>query len=155
MATIDPAPTNSSQRPAGASGDGMDAYPTYRDGPTTPHRAGSGKPTDVGLPRSRRTYATPILIGLVVFAAVIIVRLVWGGFQLASTTDEAMTPGGPAASTTPATSPASSSTSDAASGQAGTLNRDAEPAQQAGPGQVGAEPNAADVPGGATTTPVQ
>ena len=45
------------QRRPGVEGDGMDTYPTYRDGPVRPHRATATKPTDVALPRSRRTYA--------------------------------------------------------------------------------------------------
>ena len=60
-------------QPPGVEGEGLDPYPTYRDGPTTPHRATATKPTDVGLPRSRRTSAVPILIGLVVFALVMLV----------------------------------------------------------------------------------
>ena len=44
-------------QPPGVEGEGLDPYPTYRDGPTTPHRATSTKATDVNLPRSRRTSA--------------------------------------------------------------------------------------------------
>src|SRR5688500_7600259 len=89
-------PTTRPVQPAGVEGEGMDPYPTYHDGSTTPRPTTDNKPTDVGLPRSRRTYALPILIGLAVFALVIVIRIVWGSMNMAETTDEAMTPGDPA-----------------------------------------------------------
>jgi len=88
MAMSDRSPRDQTTQPPGVEGDGMDPYPTYRDGPTTPHRVTASKPTDVGLPRSKRTYGLPIFIGLVVFALVIIVRVVWGGIGGPRTTDE-------------------------------------------------------------------
>jgi hypothetical protein len=138
-----------------AAAEGMDPYPTYRDGPVPPHVATASKPTDVRLPRSRRTYALPILIGLIVFGLVILIRLVWGGVQLIESSDEAMTGD---ASTPAATAPADAAT--AATGGApeaeGTLDRDVQPnAGSAGPAEVGAEPGPVDVPGGATTTPAE
>jgi hypothetical protein len=114
----------------------MEPYPTYRDGPVTPHRATVTKPTDVGLPRSRRTYALPILIGLIAFALVILVRLVWGTFNAAEVTDEAFTPGDPAA---PA---ASAPAEDTGRGQAAPAETD----------QVEETPGPIDVPGGETTS---
>lgn len=139
-----------------AAAEGMDPYPTYRDGPVPPHVATASRPTDVRLPRSRRTYALPILIGLIVFGLVILIRLLWGGVQLVESSDEATTPAD--ASTPAATAPAEGST--AATGGApeaeGTLDRDVQPdAGGAGPGEVGAEPGPVDVPGGATTTPAE
>jgi hypothetical protein len=140
-----------------AAAEGMDPYPTYRDGPVPPHVATASKPTDVRLPRSRRTYAMPILIGLIVFGLVILIRLLWGGVQLVESTDEAMTPGD---ASTPAASAPAEAGSTAATGDApeagGTLDRDVEPdTGGTGPGEVGAEPGPVDVPGGATTTPVE
>jgi hypothetical protein len=133
----------------------MEPYPTYRDAGTSPHTATTTKPTDVGLPRSRRTYALPILIGLAVFALVIIIRLVWGSINMAQSTDEAMSPGDPA-STPAATAPATGALPDAASAPEaeGTLDRDVEPQSTAGPGEVEADPGAVDVPGGNVTEPV-
>ena len=106
MAVTQRRPDDRTAQPPGVEGDGMDPYPTYRDGPVTPHRATATKPTDVALPRSRRTYAFPILIGLAVFALIIVIRIVWGGINMAASTDDALTPGEPAsppAATAPAT----------------------------------------------------
>ena len=141
-----------------AAAEGMDPYPTYRDGPVPPHVATASRPTDVRLPRSRRTYALPILIGLVVFGLVILIRLLWGGVQLVESTDEALTSGD---ATTPAASAPAEAGSATATGDAPetdeTLDRDVRPdtGGAADPGEVGAEPGPIDVPGGATTTPVE
>jgi hypothetical protein len=140
-----------------AAAEGMDPYPTYRDGPVPPHVATASKPTDVRLPRSRRTYALPILIGLIVFGLVILIRLLWGGVQLVESTDEAMSPGDASApaATAPAEAGSTSATGDAPESE-GTLDRNVQPdTGGAGPGEVGAEPGPVDVPGGATTTPVE
>lgn len=147
MATPERA-TETTARPAGVEGDGMEAYPTYRDGATIPHQATGTKPTDVNLPRSRRTYALPVLIGLLVFAAVIVIRIVWGSVNMASTADDALTPGDPAsppAAAAPANAPAAST--------AAPLPLDDEqPDATTGPGEVEPMPGAIDVPGGETTT---
>jgi hypothetical protein len=127
-------------QPPGVEGEGLDPYPTYRDGPTVPHRVTATKPTDVGLPRSRRTYALPILIGLVVFALVILLRLVWGGINVARSTDDALSPGD--AANPPAASEAAPAAADAPGVEA-----EAPPAS----GETEATPGAVDVPGGATT----
>src|SRR5687767_11007598 len=75
---VEPIRTSTPERqPPGVAGEGLDPYPTYRDGPTTPHRVTSTKATDVNLPRARRTYALPILLALAVFALVIVGRLLW------------------------------------------------------------------------------
>jgi hypothetical protein len=135
----------------------MDPYPTYRDGPVPPHVATASKPTDVRLPPSRRTYALPILIGLIIFGLVILIRLVWGGVQLIESSDEAMTPGDAStpAVTAPVDAGSSAATGDAPEAE-GTLDRDVQAdTGGAGPQEVGAEPGAVDVPGGATTTPAE
>jgi len=163
MASSDQRPTEPSARPTGAEGDGMDRYPTYRDGPAMPH-GGSGsagaKPTDVALPRSRRTYALPLLIGLGLFAAVIIIRIVWGGMNVASTSDEALSPGDPATPPPAASAPASATPQAAApateiGGAEDTADQGAPAETQTSPGEIEATPGAVDVPGGATTTPVE
>ena len=140
-------------RPAGVEGDGMDAYPTYHDAATPPHEATTSKPTDTGLPRSRRTYALPIFIGLVVFGLVILIRIIWGSMNMAETADDAMTPGdaaSPPAATAPATAePPATDTPEAA----GTLDRDVEPETTTGTGEVQPTPGGIDVPGGETTAP--
>lgn len=144
----------------------MDRYPTYKDGPAMPGSGssatvGSGvKPTDVNLPRSRRTYALPLLIGLAVFAAVIIIRIVWGGINVASTSDEALTPGDAAAPPATASAPASATPRAADPvteiGASGNSAGEAAPAEtRTSSGEVEATPGAVDVPGGATTTPVE
>jgi hypothetical protein len=139
-----------------AAAEGMDPYPTYRDGPVPPHPVTASKPTDVRLPRSRRTYALPMLIGLIVFALVILVRLLWGGMQLAESTDEAMTPGDASSPAATAPAEAGGATGTANTPEAeGTLDEDVQAETGgAGPGEVEAEPGPIDVPGGATTTPV-
>lgn len=166
MAGSDQRPPEPNVRPAGAEGDGMDRYPTYRDGPAMPSSGssapvGSGvKPTDVNLPRSRRTYALPLLIGLAVFAAIIIIRIVWGGINVTSTSDEALTPGDAATPPAAASAPASATPQAAAPateiGATANSSNEAAPAEtQTSPGEVEAAPSAVDVPGGATTTPVE
>lgn len=148
-------PTDTPARPAGSEGDGMDRYPTYRDGPETPHRVTETKPTDVGLPRSRRTFATPILIGLAVFALVIVIRIVWGSMNVASTTDDALSPGAPASPPVAASPGNAGGAAPAAATQTpeapGTLDRDVEAQTTTGPGETEATPGAVDVPGGAQT----
>lgn len=141
-------PTDTTTRPAGVEGDGMDQYPTYHDGPGSRGQATGSKPTDVNLPRSRRTYALPILIGLIVFALVIIVRIFWGSMNMAVVTDDAMTPGDPA-SPPVAGAPATSGADPAASAPLG----EEQPQATTGPGEVGPTPGAVDVPGGDATTP--
>ena len=143
------------RQPPGVAGEGLDPYPTYRDGPVPPHHATATKATDVGLPRSRRTYALPILLALAVFALVIVGRLLW---QATETVDA----GAPLAVENPATPATTSEPSetdknaeaatDAAEPQ-GSLDQDVEAATDTGPGEVTPEPGAIDVPGGDTTTP--
>jgi hypothetical protein len=144
-------PTNEPARPAGAEGDGMDRYPTYRDGPETTHRVTATKPTDVGLPRSRRTFALPLLIGLAVFALVIVIRIVWGSMNMAGTADDALSPGQPA--NAPINAPTAGAAGAPAPEAAGTLDRDVEAETTTGAGEVEATPGGADVPGGAQTEP--
>ena len=143
-------------RPTEAESEGMDSYPTYRDGPVPPHVATGAKPTDTALPRSRRTYGTPMLIGLVAFALLILVVVFGGFFQTAEEADEAFTPGDPAsapASTEPAaTDPAATeppeASADPAAEDPGTLDDDVEIQTETGPDMAPATPGEVDVPGG-------
>jgi hypothetical protein len=130
-------------QPSGVEGEGLDPYPTYRDGPAIPHRATSTKPTDVELPRSRRTNSGPMLVGLIVFALAIIGLIVWASVRTTDISDEGLTP--------PETPPAAEA---AATPDAAPL-RENEADASAGPGEVDAAPGPADVPGGETTTPVE
>ena len=159
MAAIDPRPTDRPVQPTGAAGDGMDPYPTYRDGPVPPHVASGTKPTDSNLPMRRRTTPWPMLIALALAAIVVIAYLILGGINTVSTTDEAMSPGGPAATAPPAdaTTPAGDAQGAPtdSSGAGGVLERNEEAQTQTGPRGVEATPSATDVPGGQTTTPVQ
>jgi hypothetical protein len=156
MASPERRPTDRTTQPAGVEGEGLDPYPTYRDGPVPPHRATGAKPTDVNLPKARRTYAWPIAIGLAVFALVILIRLLWGSFQAVESTPEAMSPGDPAtpAVTAPAAEEPPAAAADTAETE-GTLDEDVDIQTGTGPGEVEADPGPADVPGGATTTPVE
>lgn len=144
-------------RPAGSDGDGLDAYPTYHDGPTTAGAAPQTRPTDTALSRSRRTYGWPLLIGLLIFALVIVIRIVWGGMNMAATSDAALTPADGA--TTPVSgAPVQQGTPTAADETAespGTLDRDVEAQSQASPGEVEATPGSVDAPGGDVTQPVR
>jgi hypothetical protein len=135
----------------------MDPYPTYRDGAVPPHVASGTKPTDTNLPLRRRTSAWPMLIGLALIAAAVIAYLLLGGINTVRTTDEAMTPGGPAAPADPAaTAPGDAQSAPTDSSNAGAvLERNEEAQTQTGPGEVEVTPGAVDVPGGETTTPVQ
>jgi hypothetical protein len=145
-------------QPPGVEGEGMDSYPTYRDGPVPPHVTTGTKPTDTNLPMRKRTTPWPILIGLILFALVIIIRIGWGAFNTARTTDDAMTPGDPATPT--ATAPASQTNAVGTANTPvpgpetpGSLDRNVQPQTGTGPGAVEATPGAIDVPGGNTTTP--
>lgn len=142
---------NSEQRPgdgqaqaAGLEGEGQDAYPTYRDGPVSPHVTTTTKPTDVGLSNSKKTNSLPMLIGLLAFAAVILVAVIGALSNVAETTPEAMTSGDAAAPT-----PGAASIDSA---QPATLDNDREMGAATGPGEVEAAPGPVDVPGGANTT---
>ena len=129
-----------------ADAEGHDSYPTYQDGPGSHRASKSQKPTDVKLAQSKRTYGLPMLIGLLVSAVVIIAGIVFGGINLASISDSALTPGTPAATNT--------STAGATSGAPlQGENLKAQPGVGSGPGTVGASPGEIDVPGGATTSP--
>jgi hypothetical protein len=140
------------EQPPGVQGEGLDPYPTYRDGPQTPHRATGTKPTDVSLPKSQRTYWLPMFLALIVFALVVLVRLIWGGAEVASTSDgsvDAAGSGTPAIEA-PADAPASSAVTNPET--EGSFDEDIRPDTQTGPGDVGEAPGPVDVPGGATTT---
>ena len=158
MASSDHRPSEPTTRPAGVEGDGMDRYATYRDGPASPHQATATKPTDTALPRARRSYALPFLIGLAVFALVIIIRVVWGGVNVARTADEALTPGDTATPPPAAAAPTGAQgtgTGTELPEAPGSLDRDVQPQTESGPGEVEATPGAVDVPGGESTTPVE
>ena len=148
MAAIDPRTSRPRAtgpvQPAGAEGDGLDSYPTYRDGPVPPHVATVSKPTDTNLPLRRRTFAWPMLLALALIAAAIIAYLLLGGINAVRTTDDAMSPGGPATEVAPAPAGAAADGASVPAASSGT-----------GPGEVEATPGAVDVPGGETTTPVQ
>ena len=58
------------------------SYPTYRDGPVPPHMPTTTKPTDVGLPRERRTFGWPMLSAVTLALIVGVLLLIWGGAQL-------------------------------------------------------------------------
>lgn len=68
-------------QPPGVEGEGLDPYPTYRDGPRLPHNPTSTKPTDVGLPQASRTSSAPMLVGLVVFGPAIVGVIVWASLR--------------------------------------------------------------------------
>ena len=82
-----PAPSRRSNRAASRRRRrGMDPYPTYRDGPVR----------RIGRPRRSRPMSAcrarggptrfPILIGLAVFALIIVIRIVWGGINITGPT---------------------------------------------------------------------
>jgi len=151
----DPArrPIDDTTQPPGVEGEGLDPYPTYRDGPSVPHRATASKPTDVAIPRSQRTYAFPMLIGLVVFGIIVLVYLTFALFEMVRTTDEALSPGDPAAPAASSTAAPETAPPEAAADSGPGFDTDVELDTRAGPGEVGETPGAIDVPGGATTEP--
>ena len=130
-------------QPRGVEGEGLDPYPTYRDGPRLPHNPTSSKPTDVGLPQARRTSSTPILMGLIAFALVIIGLIVWASVWTATTSEEGLAP------------PESPPVAEAAATSDEGAIRESEPAARAGPGEIGETPGPADVPGGDAAAPVE
>lgn len=162
MAAIDPRTSGPRAtgpvQPAGAEGDGLDSYPTYRDGPVPPHVATVTKPTDTNLPLRRRTSAWPMLLALALIAAAVLGYLLLGGINALRTTDDAMSPGGPATEVAPAPAGAAGDAQSAptdSSNAGGVLERNEEVQTDTGPGQVEATPGPVDVPGGEATTPVQ
>ena len=154
MSTSDRQATPTSTRPAGVEGDGLDAYPTYRDAGTSPHVATANRPTDSNLPRSRRTFGLPLLLGILAFALLLIIAVIGGGMNMFATSDEAASGDGaaaPVAGGNPGSSaPAMGETPEAP----GTLDRDVEVDTQTSPGEVEATPGAIDAPGGEITEPV-
>ena len=141
-------------RPAGVDGDGLDAYPTYRDGGTSPHVATATRPTDSNLPRSRRTFGLPLLIGIIAFALVILVGVIGGGMNMFASSDEAEPEDGAAAPVAGAPAAADAPAFGETPEAPGTLDRDVEVQTQTGPGEVEATPGAIDSPGGDVTEPV-
>ena len=125
-------------QPPGVEGEGLDPYPTYRNGPTVPHAATSSKPTDVDLPLSQRTNQLPMLIGLIASALVVIGFIVWKSVQSMTTSDEGLTP------------PESPPAAEAAATSDESQIRQVRPDAQAGPGEIGETPGPVDVPGGGT-----
>ena len=135
-------------QPAGTAGDGMDPYPTYRDPGTSAHHATASKPTDTNLPRSRRTYSLPILIGVVAFLIVVLVAVFAGGYNLFRTSDEGITPGDGATAPIGAEGEAEAGVGLDRPEAPGTFDRDVAVDTETGPGEVEATPGAIDVPGG-------
>ena len=140
----------------------MDSYPTYHDAPDNTLAGATGtRPTDPNLPQSRRTSGRPILIGVVAFAAVVLIYVMWSLFNMGQTTDDAMTPGDAAtpaatdlgAPTVPGTA---IDTSEAPATGEPALDTDVQPATGSpAPGSVPATPGAIDVPGtGSNRDPV-
>ena len=120
--------------PPGPAGEGQEDYPTYHDRP-------GDAPAPVEERKRRGTPWVPIFIGVVIFAIVLIVRLVWSGAETIESAGEA-----------PDTSPATELSEPA--GEM-SLDRDVEIETETGPGTVGDEPGAIDVPGGDVTEPVE
>jgi hypothetical protein len=140
--------------PAGPAGDGMDRYPTYHDQPgDSLARAPGRRPTDTNLPQSRRTSPGPMLMGVLAFAAVVAVFLVWSLINMAVSVDDAATPGTGAAAPVEG-APAVSGTAIDVGEPPGTgepgLDTDVQPQREApAPEAVSPRPGAIDVPGGA------
>jgi hypothetical protein len=132
----------------------LDSYPTYHDGRGTSHLGSGTKPTDAALPRGRRTFGTPMMIGLIAFALVIVAYLVMGGMELTRTTDQALTPGDGATPTQSATTGASDNMGTDVPENDNAQDSDGQAQPATGPGTVEAAPGGIDVPGGSTTTPV-
>ncbi len=140
---VEPARSAPEKQPSGVEGEGLDPYPTYRDGPPLPHSPTSTKPTDVGLPQARKTSSAPMLVGLLVFALAIVGLIVWASVRTATTTDQGLAP--------PESPPAAEA---AATSDEGAI-RDTGPDAETGPGEVGEAPGPMDVPGGEAGTPVE
>lgn len=103
-------------------------YPTYRDGPVPPHEATTTKPTDVGLPLRKRTYAWPALAAIVVVSAIGIALVAWGAVIVVTKDEPQLAPFEPSVS--------------------GDDTSPVETVQPRAEGdEIGPEPSAIDVPG--------
>jgi hypothetical protein len=131
----------------------MRIRPITTAAPRRTSRRTQGRPIQISR-RSQRTFALPFLIGLLAFAAVIVIYLITGGINMFATSDEAAPED---ASSAPVAGAPAAADMPAGGEQAetpGTLDRDVDAGSQTSPGQVEAAPGAIDSPGGELTEPV-
>ena len=126
--------------------EGQEAYPTYHDRPDSAGTVGGMRPTDATLPPSKRTYGTPMLIGVMAFAVVLVAIIAIAGLNMASSPDDTASP----------TETSIGEPMTSVQGAEGSLDSDA-PEQPGTPpsGAVSETPSGVDVPGSGQTPPAQ
>ena len=124
--------------------EGQEAYPTYHDRPDSAGTMGGMRPTDATLPASRRTYGTPMLLGVLAFAVILVAVIAIAGMNMASVPDETASP----------TETSIGEPMTSVQGAEGSLDSDA-PAQAGTPpsGAVSETPSGVDVPGNGQSAP--
>lgn len=118
--------------------EGQEAYPTYHDRPDSMGEVGGLRPTDATLPPSRRTYGTPMLLGVLAFAVLLVAIIAVAGINMANS------PGDTASPTETSIGEPMTSTE----GAEGSLDSDAPAAGTPPSGAASETPSDADVPGG-------
>ena len=118
--------------------EGQEAYPTYHDRPDSVGTPVGTRPTDANLPQSRRTVGSPMLLGILAFAAALIVIIAIATINLVKMPADSAAPtetsiGAPMTSIDGATGSFDSDTGSTASPPAGSPPP---------------TPSAVDVPGG-------
>lgn len=122
--------------------EGQEAYPTYHDRPDSAGTVGGMRPTDATLPPSRRTYGTPMLLGVLAFAVLLVAIIAIASMNMASVSDETA-------------SPTETSIGEPMTGTGaapGSLDRDVGATVAPPSGAVSEAPSGADVPGGDSGT---
>ena len=118
--------------------EGQEAYPTYHDRPDSAGTVGGMRPTDATLPASRRTYGTPMLLGVMAFAVILVAIIAIAGMNMANSPGDTASP----------TETSIGEPMTSVQGAEGSLDSDAPAAGTPPSGAVSETPSAADVPGG-------
>lgn len=72
--------------------EGQEAYPTYHDRPDSVGSIAGTRPTDAALPPSRRTFGSPMLLGVLAFVAVLVVIVAIATINLVRVPTDAAAP---------------------------------------------------------------
>ena len=118
--------------------EGQEAYPTYHDRADSAGTVGGMRPTDATLPPARRTYGTPMLLGVLAFAVVLVAIIAIAGINMSNSTGDTASP----------TETSIGEPMTSVQGAQGTLDSDAPATGTPPSGAVEETPSDVDVPGG-------